>query len=106
MSSPRELSEDDLAFLAERTASDPVQLRAHFDNFIARHPRGHIKKKEFRGIMRECFPAQDYDVLEKRIFNMYDEDRDGQISFRELMVVMYVMSSGSPEENLQRIFRV
>ncbi len=37
---------------------------------------------------------------------MYDEDGDGLISFRELMIVMYVMSSGTPEENLRRIFRV
>lgn len=45
-------------------------------------------------------------VLEKRLFNMYDENRDGVISFRELMVVMYVMANGTPEENLRQIFRV
>ena len=32
--------------------------------------------------------------------------QDGLISFSELMIVMYVMSSGTPEENLRRIFRV
>ncbi len=45
-------------------------------------------------------------MLEKRIFNMYDSNGDGLISFKELMVVMFIMSSGTPEENLRRIFRV
>jgi Ca2+-binding EF-hand superfamily protein len=37
---------------------------------------------------------------------MYDKNRDGTISFRELMAVMYVMSNGTPEDNLREIFRV
>lgn len=32
--------------------------------------------------------------------------QDGHIDFREFMTVLYVMSSGTPEENLQQIFRV
>ena len=31
--------------------------------------------------------------------------QDGHIDFREFMIVLYIMSSGSPEENLQQIFR-
>ena len=32
--------------------------------------------------------------------------QDGHIDFREFMAVLYVMSSGTPEENLKQIFRV
>ena len=32
--------------------------------------------------------------------------QDGSIDFREFMIVLYVMSNGSPEENLRQIFRV
>ena len=32
--------------------------------------------------------------------------QDGHIDFREFMIVLYVMSNGSPEENLKQIFRV
>ena len=56
--------------------------------------------------MKNCFPQHNYDILEKRIFNMYDENRDGVISFKEFMMVMYVMSNGTPEQNLRQIFRV
>ena len=52
------------------------------------------------------FSGGECDKLAKRIFNMYDKNRDGTISFRELMAVMYVMSNGTPEDNLREIFRV
>ena len=56
--------------------------------------------------MRTCYPGRNLERLEKRIFNMYDENRDGRISFAEFMVVMYVMSNGTPEENFKQIFRI
>ena len=100
------LTEEDLAFLSRNTDCSRDELKAHFDNFISKHPNGCIGKKDFHSIMKSCFPNRDYAHLEKRIFNMYDENRDGMISFREFMVVLYVMSNGTPEENLKQIFRV
>ena len=100
------LEESDLDFLALYTASSKEHLQDKFEHFLEHHPNGYIKPKEFRSIMSSCFPNHDYDRLEKRIFNMYDENRDGHISFREFMLVMYVMSNGSPEDNLRQIFRM
>ncbi len=37
---------------------------------------------------------------------MYDSNGDGHIDFREFMFVLYIMSNGSPEENLKQIFRI
>ena len=37
---------------------------------------------------------------------MYDEDGDGYIDFKEFMMVLYIMSAGTPEENLGQIFRI
>jgi hypothetical protein len=36
---------------------------------------------------------------------MYDSNGDGYIDFREFMVVLYIMSNGTPEANLKQIFR-
>jgi len=48
----------------------------------------------------------DTEKLERHIFRMYDSNKDGHIDFREFMIVLYIMSNGSPEENLKQIFRV
>jgi len=37
---------------------------------------------------------------------MYDSNGDGHIDFREFMVVLCVMSNGTPEANLKQIFRI
>jgi len=81
-------------------------LRYHFDNFIAKHPKGYITRKSFRDIAKQCYPNKNYAKLEKRLFNMYDTDGDGSISFREFMIAIYIMSDGTPEQNLRQIFRV
>ena len=37
---------------------------------------------------------------------MYDSNSDGYIDFREFIMVLYVMSIGTLEENLKKIFQV
>lgn len=56
--------------------------------------------------MQLCYPATDVIKLEDHIFRMYDEDGDGCIDFKEFMMVLYIMSAGTPEENLGQIFRI
>lgn len=50
-----------------------------------------------------CYPGYDTAKLEDHIFRMYDSNGDGHIDFREFMIVLYVMSNGSPEENLKQV---
>ena len=37
---------------------------------------------------------------------MYDTNNDGYIDFKEFMIVLYTLSKGTPEQNLEQIFRV
>ena len=56
--------------------------------------------------MKACYPGADVDKLTKHIWRMYDTNNDGAIDFRELMLVLYVMSDGTAEQNLKQIFRI
>ena len=56
--------------------------------------------------MKACYPGADVDKLIKHIWRMYDTNNDGAIDFRELMLVLYVMSDGTAEQNLKQIFRI
>ena len=57
-------------------------------------------------MMQACFPESDIAKLESHIFRMYDKNGDGHIDFREFMIVLYIMSNGTPEENLKQIFQI
>jgi len=100
------LTEEDIDFIAKNTAMDRNKVEAQYQNFLTQHPDGRISRKSFHEMMKECYPGTDTEKLEKHIFRMYDTNDDGHIDFREFMIVLYIMSSGSPEENLQQIFRV
>ena len=59
-----------------------------------------------RSMMKACYPGADVDKLTKHIWRMYDTNNDGAIDFRELMLVLYIMSDGTAEQNLKQIFKI
>jgi len=100
------LTDQDIEFIAKNTAMTKAQVETQYQNFLKMHPDGRISKKSFHTMMKECYPGADTEKLEKHIFRMYDSNKDGHIDFREFMIVLYIMSNGTPEENLKQIFRV
>ena len=96
-----------LDYIAQHTSVSREDVSSRFDAFIKHHPDGKINRKEFRSMITTCYPDMtNCKKLEKHIFRMYDTDGDGTIDFREFMVLLYIMSSGTPEENLGQIFRI
>merc|ERR1719347_1960573 len=81
-------------------------VERQYKNFLTKHPDGKISQESFNDMMKECYPGTDTERLGKHIWRMYDTNQDGHIDFREFMIVLYIMSNGSPEENLKQIFRV
>merc|ERR1711872_1771 len=100
------LNEEDIEFIARNAAMDRDNVESQYQNFLTQHPDGRISRKSFHDMMKDCYPGTDTEKLEKHIFRMYDKNDDGHIDFREFMIVLYIMSSGSPQENLKQIFRV
>merc|ERR1719209_42477 len=56
--------------------------------------------------MTKAVPKKDATKMEKHVFRMYDSDKDGFIDFTEFMLVFHIMSDGTVEEVLTKIFRV
>merc|ERR1711973_759084 len=100
------LTEQQAEALAQSSGLDVVQVREHFDAFVLEHPNGKMKKKDFREMMAKALPKKDAGKMEKHVFRIYDTNNDGYIDFPEFMIVFYIMSDGSPEEVLGKIFRV
>lgn len=98
---------EDLDYIAQHTSVSREDVSMRFDAFIKHHPDGKINRKDFRSMITTCYPEMNNcKKLEKHIFRMYDTDGDGTIDFREFMILLYIMSSGTAEENLGQIFRI
>ena len=100
------LREEDVAALSKSSGLDEAQVKESFDAFLAEHPNGKLKPKDFREMMTKAVPKKDAAKMEKHVFRMYDSDKDGFIDFTEFMLLFHIMSDGTPEEVLTKIFRV
>ena len=100
------LSQESIDFVVEKTRASKQDVEEQYNNFIKEYPDGKIDPNGFRIMMQKCFPDQDIERLEKHIFRMYDINKDGKIDFKEFMVVLTVISKGTPHENLEQIFRI
>ena len=100
------LRQEDIAALTKSSGLTEDQVRESFEAFLAQHPNGKLKKKDFREMLVKAVPKSDAKKMEKHVFRMYDSDDDGFIDFTEFMLVFHIMSDGAPEEVLTKIFRV
>ena len=100
------LTEYDKSYIAEMTSATAEQVTERYNEFLKMHPTGQITQDEFKSMIKTCYPEADTVALERHIFRMYDMNMDGSIDFKEFMILLYVMSAGTPEQNLEQIFRV
>merc|ERR1712002_673037 len=96
----------DISALAKSSGLDEDQVKQAFDSFIAEHPDGKMRPKDFREMMEKALPKKDASKMEKHVFRIYDSNNDGYIDFTEFMLIFFLMSDGSPQEVLTKIFRV
>ena len=100
------LRDEDCAALSESSGMTEVEVREAFNSFVAEHPNGKMKPKDFRDIMSSALPKKDASKMEKHVFRIYDTNNDGHVDFVEFMVVFFILSGGSSEDVLTKIFRL
>ena len=100
------LSEEDLEYLVNDTNIDRDTIAAQYQVFLTKHPDCQISKSSFYSILSSCYSVTSVHRVARHIWRMYDTNMDGFIDFREFLMVLHVMKSGSSEDNLRQIFRV
>merc|ERR1712025_879928 len=101
-----ELRDEDVAAFTKSSGMDEAQVRDSFNAWVAEHPNGKMKPKDFREMMGKALPSKDASKMEKHVFRIYDANNDGYIDFMEFMLIFHIMSDGTPEEVLGKIFRL
>ena len=98
-------TDQDVTEFIETSGLDAVHVRDQFRRFMNNHPDGFMKPIDFRQMIKTAYPSVDATKLGKLVLRMYDTDNDGVVDFSEFMVVNNIMSCGTPEEVLERIFK-
>ena len=72
-----------------------------YQGFIMDCPEGRLDKKDFGKIYTQFFPFGDPAEFANYVFDVFDENKNGSIDFREFICALSATSRGSLEEKLR-----
>ncbi|WFC98082.1 Calcium-binding protein NCS-1 [Malassezia yamatoensis] len=69
-------------------------------------PSGQLDRAEFARIYKQFFPFGDPAPLAEYVFNVFDENKNGSIDFKEFICALSVTSRGRLDEKLRWAFQL
>jgi len=99
--SPKQLSE-----LQEHTSFDKDELRQRYKIFLKECPTGKLDRTGFARIYNQIFLFGDPNEFANYLFDVFDEDKNGTVDFKEFICALSLTSRGSLEKKLEWAFRL
>jgi len=99
------MTEEDFAFVVKHSTLGPGEIKAWYDEFISECPEGKMNKDKFI-TMYSILAVVNADLRDPgMMFDSFDIDQTGTLSFRELMMALKVVAPLTMEEKLEYLFK-
>jgi len=100
------LSGEQLQELQRCTYFDKKELQQWYKGFMKDCPSGSLDRPEFQKIYKQFFPFGDASSFADYVFNVFDENKNGLIDFKEFISALSVTSRGRLDEKLVWSFQL
>jgi EF-hand domain len=78
-----------------------TRIPSRYQGFIMDCPEGRLDKKDFGKIYTQFFPFGDPAEFANYVFDVFDENKNGYIDFKEFIIALSATSRGTLEEKLR-----
>ncbi|XP_020294441.1 Kv channel-interacting protein 1-like [Pseudomyrmex gracilis] len=96
---------EQLSTLNWRTGFSKDEIRRLYRGFKQLCPRGWVMMSDLKSVYAKLFPLGDSAMYVHIVFNSFDKDNDGIISFSDLLETIALIVNGSVDQKLSWIFR-
>ncbi|XP_020623772.1 Kv channel-interacting protein 1-like [Orbicella faveolata] len=92
--------------LMSNTKFSRQELQRMYRGFKNECPNGTVDKDTFKKIYAQFFPYGDSSLYANHVFNVFDHDRDGKVSFEDFVTGLSLSLYGSREEKMKWAFQL
>lgn len=101
----KKLNRKTLEELAERTKLKPKEVKALYSRYRRLAPKGYLLPEDFRQTMGVLGMSDD-SFIPDRMFQVFDTNQDGKLSFQEFACALALMIRGTEDEKLTLSFKM
>lgn len=100
------LTPQDLKELSRITTFSQQEIKNYYKNFSKQSVGGTMTVNELKKLYSKYFPNGDPSAFAEYTFRIFDQNGDGVLDFRELIVSIAILKKGNVDERLRWAFNI